>query len=75
MTGSRFKEYVEHVLVPTLRQEDIIVMDNLSCHKVADIEQMISMVRTRIIYLPPYSLDMNPIEKMWSKLKAFLRKW
>ena len=75
MTGNHFKDYVEQVLVPTLCQEDIVVMDNLSCHKVAGIEQMISMVGARIIYLPPYSPDMNPIEKMWSKLKAFLRKW
>ena len=63
MTGNHFKDYVEQVLVPTLRQEDIVVMDNLSCHKVAGIEQMISMAGARIMYLPPYSPDMNPIEK------------
>ena len=75
MTGERFKDYVREVLVPTLHHGDIVVMDNLSCHKVAGIEQMISMAGAQIIYLPPYSPDMNPIEKMWSKIKSFLRKW
>lgn len=68
-----FRAYVKHVLVPTLRKDDIVIMDNLSSHKGAQIEAMIREVGAELWYLPPYSPDLNPIEKMWSKVKEFLR--
>ena len=66
--------YVEHVLAPTLGPGDIVVMDNLSSHKDHMARQMILATGAQIWDLPPYSPDLNPIEKMWSKVKAFLRK-
>jgi transposase len=68
-----FRAYVKHVLVPTLRKGDIVVMDNLSSHKGAEIEALIQEAGAELWYLPPYSPDLNPIEKMWSKVKEFLR--
>lgn len=68
-----FRAYVKHVLVPTLQAGEIVVMDNLSSHKVSEIEAMIREVGAEVWYLPPYSPDFNPIEKMWSKVKEFLR--
>jgi transposase len=68
-----FRAYVKHVLVPTLKAGEIVVMDNLSSHKVSEIEAMIRGVGAEVWYLPPYSPDFNPIEKMWSKVKEFLR--
>jgi len=68
-----FRAYVRHVLIPTLRIGDIVVMDNLSSHKGPEIEAMIREVGAELWYLPPYSPDLNPIEKMWSKLKEYLR--
>ena len=69
-----FRAYVEQVLVPVLRAGDIVVMDNLSSHKVPGIREAIEAVGAEVWYLPPYSPDFNPIEKMWSKIKEFLRK-
>ena len=74
LNGETFKEYIEQCLVPTLHTGDIVVMDNLRCHKVKRVKQAIERVGAHILYLPPYSLDFNPIEQMWSKIKAFLRK-
>lgn len=68
-----FRAYVKHVLVQTLRQGDIVVMDNLSSHKGPEIEMMIRQAGAELWFLPPYSPDFNPIEKMWSKIKAILR--
>ncbi len=68
-----FRAYVKHVLVPTLRPGEIVVMDNLSSHKSPEIRQMIEAAGAELWYLPPYSPDLNPIEKMWSKVKTFLR--
>jgi transposase len=68
-----FRAYVKHVLVPTLRKGDIVVMDNLSSHKGAEIEEMIREVGAELWFLPPYSPDFNPNEKMWSKIKEILR--
>jgi transposase len=62
------------VLVPTLVADDIVVMDNLSVHKVSGIREAIEAAGARLIYLPPYSPDYSPIESCWSKLKASLRK-
>jgi transposase len=68
-----FLAYVEHVLAPTLRPGDIVVMDNLRAHKVAGVQHAIAGCGARLLYLPPYSPDLSPIEPCWSKLKAFLR--
>jgi len=74
MDAPMFRAYVKHVLVPELRPGDIVVMDNLSCHKDAEARKSIEDAGAYVWYLPPYSPDFNPIEKMWSKIKAFLRK-
>jgi transposase len=68
-----FEAYVKHVLVPELRPGVIVVLDNLSSHKGADIREMIESVGCELWLLPPYSPDFNPIEKMWSNEKEFLR--
>jgi transposase len=71
--GDVFTAYVEQVLCAALRPGDVVVMDNLSAHKVAGIGEMIESSGARLLYLPPYSPDLNPIEKAWSKFKKFLR--
>ena len=74
LNGDLFKEYLRVFLVPTLKPGDIVVMDNLSSHKASGITEMIAAVGAQVRFLPPYSPDFNPIELMWSKMKAFLRK-
>ena len=73
-TKDIFKAYVENILLPTLRPGDIVVLDNLSSHKNQEIRDLIESVGAELWFLPPYSPDLNPIEKMWSKVKAILRK-
>ena len=68
-----FLAYVEHVLCPALTPGDVVVMDNLSSHKVDGVRQLIEQVGAEVLYLPPYSPDLNPIEKAWAKLKQLLR--
>lgn len=68
-----FQAYVTEVLIPTLGPGDIVVMDNLSPHKSPGIAEAIKAAGAQVWFLPPYSPDFNPIEKMWSKIKAFLR--
>jgi len=68
-----FGAYVLHILLPTLRVGDIVVMDNLSAHKNKQTIAMIESVGAKVWFLPPYSPDLNPIEKMWSKVKQYLR--
>ena len=68
-----FRAYVSEVLVPTLRPGDIVVMDNLSPHKSDPTLALINHVGAQVLFLPAYSPDLNPIEKMWSKVKALLR--
>lgn len=72
--GEVFKVYVEQVLAPTLQAGDVVVMDNLPAHKVKGIQELIGQRGARLIYLPPYSPDLNPIEKCWSKIKTYLRR-
>lgn len=72
--GEVFRVYVEQVLAPTLEPGDIVVMDNLQAHKVSGIAEAIKGRGARLEYLPPYSPDLNPIEKCWSKMKTALRK-
>jgi len=68
-----FHAYVEQILVPTLRRGDIVVLDNLAAHKNDRTEALIKAVGAEVRFLPPYSPDFNPIEKMWSKVKQLLR--
>ena len=74
MDALAFQTYVEKVLVPTLRTGDVVVMDNLASHKMPAIVAMIQAAGAQVMYLPPYSPDLNPIEPMWSKVKTLLKK-
>jgi transposase len=71
--GDIFLAYLDHCLCPQLRAGDVVVLDNLSSHKVDGVEQRIKRCGAELLYLPPYSPDLNPIEKAWSKLKGLLR--
>jgi transposase len=71
--GARFRNYVTEILVPALRPGDSVVMDNLQAHKVVGVREAIEAVGARLLYLPPYSPDLNPIEQTFAKLKALLR--
>ena len=68
-----FRAYVQRILVPSLQAGDVVVMDNLSAHKAPGIAERIQEAGAELIYLPPYSPDLNPIEPCWSKVKEFLR--
>ena len=74
MDGEAFLVYVDKVLLPALSHGDTVIMDNLPAHKVAGVRQLIESAGANLIYLPPYSPDLNPIELAFSKLKALLRK-
>ena len=74
MDGPSFLAYVEQVLSPTLRKDDIVFMDNLRTHKVDGVREAIEAVGATVRYLPAYSPDLNPIEMAFAKLKAALRK-
>ncbi len=71
--GQVFLSYVEQVLTPTLSAGDVVIMDNLGAHKVKGVKEAIEAHGAKVIYLPPYSPDLNPIEKCWSKIKTYLR--
>lgn len=73
MDGQVFEAYVTRVLVPTLRAGDVVVMDNLAAHKRPAIRAAIEGVGAKLLYLPPYSPDLSPIEPIWSKVKRLLR--
>ena len=73
INGQSFRAYVEQQLAPALRQDDVVVMDNLSSHKVAGIREAIEAAGAHLAYLPAYSPDLNPIEQVFAKLKAVLR--
>lgn len=74
INGQSFAEWVDQFLVPTLAPGDVVIMDNLSSHKRPGIRKAIRSVGAKLLYLPPYSPDLNPIEQMFSKLKHLLRK-
>jgi transposase len=74
INGKYFLAYVEQILLPTLRKGEIVVLDNLSSHKVAGVKELIESAGAEVLYLPPYSPDFNPIENVFSKLKTMLRK-
>jgi transposase len=74
MNGEAFKEYLRSQLGPTLKPGDIVICDNLPAHKVAQVQNIVEAQGATIKYLPPYSPDLNPIENVFSKLKALLRQ-
>jgi len=74
INGESFKAYVEQILVPTLKPGDIVIMDNLGSHKGRAIRATIRAAGARLMFLPPYSPDLNPIEQVFAKLKTLLRK-
>ena len=74
MNGEAFIAYVEQILAPALKPGQLVIMDNLSSHKVLGVAQAITACQAQSIYLPPYSPDLNPIENAFAKLKALLRK-
>lgn len=73
VNGDIFLAFVRDLLVPTLRPGDTVIMDNLGAHRVAGVREAIESAKAHLLYLPPYSPDLNPIEQCISKLKAFLR--
>jgi transposase len=73
MNGEMFLAWVREGLVPTLQKDDLVILDNLATHKVQGIREAIEASGARLLYLPPYSPDFNPIENMWSKIKQILR--
>lgn len=73
INGESFVAYVEQMLVPTLKQGDIVVLDNLGSHKAAGVRRLIRAAGARILFLPPYSPDLNPIEQVFAKLKHKMR--
>lgn len=73
MNAPTFLNYIEQILIPTLNPGDLVICDNLSCHKSPAVKQALQTVGADIKYLPPYSPDMNPIEMAFSKIKAFLK--
>lgn len=74
INGETFRAYVEQFLAPVLKPGDVVVMDNLSSHKVAGVRAAIEARGAALLYLPPYSPDLNPIEMAFAKLKALLRR-
>ncbi len=74
INGESFRLYVEHILVPSLKPGDIVIMDNLGSHKGEAIRAIIKSAGARLLFLPPYSPDLNPIEQVFAKLKHLLRK-
>jgi transposase len=71
--GDIFLAYLEQVLCPRLRPGQVVIMDNLAAHKVVGVRELIEAAGARLVYLPPYSPDLNPIEQAWSKVKQILR--
>jgi transposase len=69
-----FREYVRAVLVPSLRPGDVVILDNLGAHCDAEARSLIEGAQATLMFLPPYSPDLNPIEQLWSKVKTFLRR-
>ena len=69
-----FKTYLKKILLPELPYNSYLIMDNASFHKGRDVEELISFYKINLIYLPPYSPDLNPIEKKWSQIKSVYRK-
>jgi transposase len=73
MDGDAFLAYVEQVLIPSLTTGDVVIMDNLPAHKVTGVREAIEAAGASLVYLPPYSPDLNPIKMAFSKFKAYMR--
>jgi len=73
LDGESFAAWLEQMLIPALRPGDVVVMDNLPTHRVRGVSRLFETSRHGLLYLPPYSPDLNPIEEMWSKVKSILR--
>lgn len=73
MDGELFLAWVKQGLAPVLQRDDVVILDNLSTHKVAGVREAIAAVGARLEYLPPYSPDFNPIENLWSKVKQGMK--
>jgi len=73
LNGDLFKQYITQFIVPKLKPRDILIMDGLSVHKVKGVCEMVEAVGANVVYLPPYSPDLNPIETVWSEIKADLK--
>ena len=73
-TADKFLTYLKETLIPALRPGDVVVMDNLRTHHMQAVGELLHAAGAEVFYLPPYSPDLNPIEKLWSKVKAILRK-
>ena len=73
-TKDKFIDYLKNVLASTLDKNDIVIMDNMRTHHAKDVQKIFEELKMNVIFLPPYSPDFNPIEKMWSKIKSILRK-
>ena len=73
-TAQRFREYIGKQLIPSLEKDDVVIMDNMRSHHAKIVTELLDKAGISYLYLPPYSPDLNLIEKMWSKMKSFLRK-
>lgn len=73
-TAQRFREYMEKQLIPSLEKDDVVIMDNMRSHHAKIVTELLDKAGISYLYLPPYSPDLNPIEKIWSKMKSILRK-
>ena len=73
LDGDAFEAWTEQFLIPELRRGDVVVMDNLPTHRIAAVSRLLEKKGHGLLFLPPYSPDLNPIEEMWSKVKSFLR--
>ena len=74
INGEVFLTYIRRILAPTLRKGDIVAMDNLGSHKIPGVREAIEAMGATLVYIPPYSPDLNPIEMLFSKIKSILRK-
>jgi transposase len=74
INGEGFRAYIEQILLPTLKPHDIVILDNLGSHKGNGVRAAIRSVGARLLFLPPYSPDLNPIEQVFAKIKTLLRK-
>jgi transposase len=74
LNGDLFEAYIEQFVVRELRPGDLVIMDNLSVHKRASVRDLITQAGAELVFLPPYSPDLNPIEMVWSKVKSVLRR-
>lgn len=70
-----FERYIENIVIPNLKPKQVLIIDNASFHKSKNIQDMIEHAGCRLLFLPPYSPDLNPIEKYWFKLKTKIKKW